>query len=207
MPVPRAGAGMCPGAPFLASPKKEGKEGDPSLRPLRGAKGKPAAGRLRVRRGTRFAAAQRRSDNHGESDHEAWAHGRPCHPRNRPPQAQPAGGEQPNSHWVVAALDPARKLRPARGTAPDEMGPSEAMARNGCSCLAPHPSVCAEERSGQRIRARDCLSEAQRSEFERDPAGREHRRLPNEAQGRRQWGRLFAYFFGEAKKVKSPPGR
>ena len=43
---------------------------------------------------------------------------------------------------------------------------------------SPIPSVCAEERSGQRIRARDCLSEAQRSEFERDPAGREHRRLP-----------------------------
>ena len=42
----------------------------------------------------------------------------------------------------------------------------------------PRPSECAEERSGQRIRARDCLSEAQRSEFERDPAGREHRRLP-----------------------------
>ncbi len=42
----------------------------------------------------------------------------------------------------------------------------------------PLPSVCAEERSGQRIRARDCLSEAQRNEFERDPAGREHRRLP-----------------------------
>ena len=43
---------------------------------------------------------------------------------------------------------------------------------------SPIPSVCAEEHSGQRIRARDCLSEAQRSEFERDPAGREHRRLP-----------------------------
>ena len=40
------------------------------------------------------------------------------------------------------------------------------------------PSGCAEERSGQRIRARDCLSATQWSEFERDPAGREHRRLP-----------------------------
>ena len=48
---------------------------------------------------------------------------------------------------------------------------------------SPIPSVCAEEHSGQRIRARDCLSEAQRSEFERDPAGLEHRRLP-EAQRR-----------------------
>ena len=47
----------------------------------------------------------------------------------------------------------------------------------GCS-FPGFPSGCAEERSGQRIRARDCLSATQWSEFERDPAGREHRRLP-----------------------------
>jgi hypothetical protein len=51
-----------------------------------------------VRRGTRFAAAQRRSDNHGESVHEAWALRRPCHPATAPPQAQPAGGGQPDIH-------------------------------------------------------------------------------------------------------------
>ena len=48
---------------------------------------------------------------------------------------------------------------------------------NGCP-IRGFPSGCAEERSGQRIRARDCLSAVKRSEFERDPAGREHRRLP-----------------------------
>ena len=58
----------------------------------------------------------------------------------------------------------------------------------------PRPSECAEERSGQRIRARDCLSEAQRSEFERDPAGREHRRLPrSEAQGTQTVGSPFLW--------------
>ena len=58
----------------------------------------------------------------------------------------------------------------------------------------PHPSVCAEERSGQRIRARDCLSEEQRSEFEREPAGREHRRFPrSEAQGTLTVGSPFLW--------------
>ncbi len=54
---------------------------------------------------------------------------------------------------------------------------SEAMARVDVRSRG-FPSGCAEERSGQRIRARDCLSAVKRSEFERDPAGREHRRLP-----------------------------
>ncbi|MBA4061969.1 MAG: hypothetical protein C0470_16690 [Verminephrobacter sp.] len=85
---------------FFASPKKSTqKKGDPqSATPaLRyGANLRRCA--CGVRRGTRFAAAQRRSDSHGESDHEAWALRRPCHPATTPPQAQPAGGEQPNSH-------------------------------------------------------------------------------------------------------------
>jgi hypothetical protein len=40
------------------------------------------------------------------------------------------------------------------------------------------PCGWAEERRRRRIRARDCLSAVQRSEFERDPAVVEHRRLP-----------------------------
>ncbi len=74
---------------------------------------------------------------------------------------------------------------------------------------SPIPSVCAEERSGQRIRARDCLSEAQRSEFERDPAGREHRRLPrSEAKGSQTGGRPFFgdFLSAKRKKVTAPPG-
>ena len=67
---------------------------------------------------------------------------------------------------------------------------------------SPIPSVCAEERSGQRIRARDCLSEAQRSEFERDPAGREHRRLPEAKRRDADSGVAFSLvtFFRRSKR-------
>ncbi|ABE41989.1 hypothetical protein Bpro_0022 [Polaromonas sp. JS666] len=69
--------------------------------------------------------------------------------------------------------------------------------------LSPTPSVCAEERRARRIRDRDCLSEVQRSEFERDPAWPEHRRLPvakrRDADSRVAFS--FAYFsLGEAKE-------
>ncbi len=54
-----------------------------------------------VRRRTHCALSALRSDNCGESVHEAWALRRPCHPTTAPPQAQPAGcwaAEHPNSH-------------------------------------------------------------------------------------------------------------
>ena len=72
------------------------------------------------------------------------------------------------------------------------------------------PSGCAEERRVWRIRARDCLSEVKRSEFERDPAKPEHRRLPrSEAQGTQTVGSPFLWFlsFGDAKERDSPAGR
>ena len=69
----------------------------------------------------------------------------------------------------------------------------------------PIPSVCAEERSGQRIRARDCLSEASSSETPLDAstAG-----CPvAKRRGRRQWGRLLLpSFLGDARKEGAPPG-
>jgi hypothetical protein len=68
---------------------------------------------------------------------------------------------------------------------------------------APTPCGCAEERRSRRIRDRDCLSGVKRSEFERDPAWTEHRRLPV-AKRRDAATRVafsFAYFsFGEAKE-------
>jgi hypothetical protein len=71
----------------------------------------------------------------------------------------------------------------------------------------------AEERRGKRIRDRDCLSEVQRSEFERDPACLEHRRLPRSAaQGTQTAGRLSFGDFSLAKQRKvtcrrAPPGQ
>ncbi len=68
------------------------------------------------------------------------------------------------------------------------------------------PSVCAEERSVSRIRARPCLSEASLGETPRNAstAG-----CPQRSGGRRQWGRLsFAYVsLAKQRKVGRPPGR
>jgi hypothetical protein len=111
-----------------------------------------------VRCGTHCAPGALRSDSRSESDNEAWALRRPCHPATAPPQAQPQGwvAKQPNSQTakqpssqaairVVAVLDPvsvapsARRLRLRSG----------AMQRDGpCGCWLPRPSVCAEERRG-----------------------------------------------------------
>ena len=74
----------------------------------------------------------------------------------------------------------------------------------------PCPSGCAEERRFWRIRARVCLSEVKRSEFERDPAKPEHHRLPrSEAQGTQTVGSPFLWFlsFGDAKERDSHAGR
>ena len=134
-----------------------------------------------MRRGTRFAPAARRSDNHGESDHEARALRRACHPATAPAQAQPKGGgartaEQPHGSSLrstrhrlrpVPAVAPsARRLRP-RSWAERSNGP------NGC--LVPNP-LCM--RRGAQGLADQGSRLSERSEFERDPAGREHRRLP-----------------------------
>src|SRR3989344_1638859 len=111
MPVLRAEAGTRPGgrgAGFFFCPKKKHqkkkapprrasylffapqkkstkKKGAPQSAPPSLCEGANLRrGGCGVRRGTRFAAAQRRSDNHGESVHEAWALRRACQPRNRP---------------------------------------------------------------------------------------------------------------------------
>ncbi len=67
------------------------------------------------------------------------------------------------------------------------------------------PSGCAEERSVSRIRARSCLSEASSARPRETRAPQVAR---SEAEGRRQWGRLFfAYFLlAKQKKVGPPPG-
>ncbi len=51
-----------------------------------------------VHRRTRCAPAALRSDNCGESVHEAWALRRPCHPAPCAPQAHPEGTRESNIH-------------------------------------------------------------------------------------------------------------
>ncbi|PLC03775.1 hypothetical protein CY658_17135 [Variovorax sp. RO1] len=69
----------------------------------------------------------------------------------------------------------------------------------------PTPSVCAEERSVSRIRARPCLSEASLGETPRNvsTAG-----CPQRSGGTQTAGSPFfcLRFFGEAKKSRSPAG-
>ena len=186
VPVPRAGAGMCARRRTFFScvaKKRRQKKATPSLRPLRDAKGQTCAGAvagcavelaLLLRSAARTTTASQLT-RHARIDAHA-------HPATAPPQAQPDGGgqlnsqtaKQPNSHTGHCCARPslrsAWRLRPS--------GSGRAQRRPVWLSGFGFPSGCAEERSGQRIRARDCLSATQWSEFERDPAGREHRRLP-----------------------------
>ncbi|HAU56650.1 MAG TPA: hypothetical protein DCW87_03240 [Comamonadaceae bacterium] len=76
----------------------------------------------------------------------------------------------------------------------------------GC-WTAPTPSVCAEERRGWRIRARDCLSAAGASSSETPPAPSTAGCPVAKRRGRRQQGRLLLpSFLGETRKEGAPPG-
>ena len=147
----RAGAGSRPASDLLsfASPKEsKQRKGDPqSATPSRSEGANLRRGDCGVRRGTRFAAAQRRSDSRGESVDEAAAHLRDCHPATAPAQAQPegVGAEQPNIRTatrVIAALDLAWTAPGASGGAQRE---AHAPARRGRAkqwpegMSAPHP--------------------------------------------------------------------
>ena len=136
----RAEAGTRPGGrpPFLCATRKEAKKRAPQS-------AAPCGANLRrgvcgVRRVTHFAAAQLRSDKRGESDDEACARRRPCHPANTPPQAQPEGGGQPKSQTAKQPHGPL--LRSAQSAqrvalAPGRCGPSAAMARVGVRLRVP----------------------------------------------------------------------
>ena len=159
---------------FLRRQEKKAKEGDPqSATPALRYGANLRRGGCGVRRGTRFAAAQRRSDNHGESDHEARALRRAGHPANTLPQAQPEGvgsqtAKQPHGPLLRSAQSAQRAA-----LAPGRCGPSEAMARMDVRFRGPF-----RMRRGAQRPADQGSRLFERSEFERDPAGREHRRLP-----------------------------
>ena len=164
----------------FAKRKSPKKRRPPVCDPCAALRGKPAAGRLRGApwNSLRCCAAPlgqpRRVSSRGMRAPPRMLTPQP--PRRRRSQ-QGVGHpniQQPNSHTGHCFARP--HLAGASATrcanwAERSNGP------NGCP-LPGFPSGCAEERSGQRIRARDCLSATKWSEFERDPAGREHRRLP-----------------------------
>ena len=130
-----------------------------------------------------------------------------AHPATAPPQAQPAGGgqpniqttEQPNIHsgHRCARLGP----RSAWRLRPRERG--RAKQRPVWMFFPLCPSGCAEERRVWRIRARVCLSDAQRRELSETPPNPSTAGCPvAKRRGRRQWGRPFFGSFLSATRKK-----
>jgi len=195
----------------FAKRKSPKKRRPPVCDPFAVRRGKPAAVRLRGAPWNSLCAGARRSDSHGESAHEAWALRRPCSPRNRPAAGAASRGgtsEHPNSQHPFGPLLRSASSRGRKSHALRKLG--RAKQRPEWMFCSPCPSGCAEERRVWRIRARDCLSEVKRSEFERDPAKPGHRRLPrSEAQGTQTVGSPFLWFlsFGDAKERDSHAGR
>ena len=114
------GRGTCS---LLRQRKVPKRKATPSLRPLRCAKGQTCVGAVAGCAVELALRCARRSDNHGESVHEACALRRACSPRNRPAAGAASRGgqpdiQQPNSHTGRRCARPgfrsARRLRPRR---------------------------------------------------------------------------------------------
>jgi hypothetical protein len=122
-----------------------------------------------------------------------------AHPTSAPPQAQPEGGGKEHGPSLRSAWR-------ARRAAPAPLGAERSDGPWG-SWAAALPSGCAEERSGQRIRARDCLSAAGASSSE-TPLAASTAGCPQRSGGTRPAGSPFLCLlsFGEAKESESPAG-
>ena len=192
MPGLRAGAGICARRRTFFScvaKKRRQKKATPSLRPLRFAAGQTCVGALAgcavelallLRSAARTATASQIT-KHGRTG----AHATPQPPRRRRSQQ---GVNTPTAIRVVAALDPACAVPCARRLRPQQRA-ERSNGPNGC--LAAHP-LCMRRGAQRPADQGSRLSE--RSEFERDPAGREHRRLPrSEAQGTQTVGSPFLW--------------
>ncbi len=147
-----------------------------------------------LKRSVRTAAASQMT-KHGRFD----AHATPQPPRRR---RSHRGWTAENSHTghrcARPGLHSARRMRPRDGAERSD-GPK------GCWLFGcPISSVCAEERSGQRIRDRDCLSAASLSETPLDAstAG-----CPKRSAGTQTVGSpSFAFFSWRRKKRRCPAG-
>jgi hypothetical protein len=179
MPVFSAGAGTRPGGrgtcSLLRQRKVPKRKATLSLRPLRGAKGQTCAVAVAGCAAELALRCARRSGSRGESDHQAAAHLRDCHPAAATAQAQPEGGGSRTATRVVAALDPGRTALSASGghqrEAPTHAKWGRAKQRPEWMS-APHP-LCM--RRGAQRPADQGSRLFERSEFERDPAGRTSR--------------------------------
>ena len=193
----------------LLRQRKEPKKGDPTGRvPCAALRGSLRCSGLGRRCGTRCAPAALRSNNRSESVHKAWAC---CAAQARPSPCASRHGQRGSREQHGPSLRSASKS-----------GFQPKAERSDGPCVPPHPSVCAEARSGrgERVRRRtrtqrdltrrSCLSGGPqaRSEFCGAPRPRAPQLARSEAEGRRQQGRLsFAYFsLATQRKVGAPPG-
>ena len=205
---------------FFASPKKsKQKKGDPqSATPsLRYGANLRRVG-CGVRRGTRFAAAQRRLDNHGESVNEACALRRACSPRNRPDAGAASRGwtaEQPHGPSRCSAPSRRRKRHALRRLGRATRWPVWMSAPRVpfCACREARGRGCVRvpkdirtsctdspqlfERSAQRAASSAVAPPARASQVARSAAKR-----------RAQQGRLLFgdFLLARQEKVTAPPG-
>ena len=135
-------------------------------------RGKPAASRSRGAPQNSLRAGALRSNNCGDSVHEAWALRRPCSPRNRPAAGAASRGGEPNiqtaghpfgpslrSAWPAprVALAPASWGRAQRSEAKarvDVLSPLPLWMRRGAQGLADQGSRLSERSETERVRAR-----------------------------------------------------
>ncbi len=203
----------------FAKRKSPKKRRPPVCDPFAVRRGKPASSRLRgapwnslcAARAAQTATASQFT-RHGRCDAHA-------HPATAPPQAQPAGGGQPNIHsgHRCARLGPrsAWRLRPRRRAERSD-GPcglrvfNPLLAAPAAGCL--RGGMRAPARMLRELTRRVCPNGAPqaRSELRGAPRKRPDAGLPrSEAQGSQTEGRLsFAYFsLAKQRKVSRPPGR
>ena len=204
----RAGAGCSPRRArhfsLLRQRKVPKRKATPSLRPLRCATGQTCGGALAgcavelallLRSAARTATASQIT-KHARSDARAT----PQPPRRRRSQQ---GVNSQTAIRVVAALDPKKAAPCARRLRPQQ----RAERSNGPRGCWDPPPLCMRRGAQRPADQGSRLSE--RSEFERDPAGREHRRLPRSAaQGTQTVGSpSFAFFSWRRKKRRCAAGR
>ena len=172
------GLGPAADSLFFASPKKsKQKKGDPAVCDPCGANLR--RGVCGVRRGTRYALARCARTTTASQITKHAREGAHAHPANAPPQAQPDGGgqlnsqtaKQPNSHTGHCCARPS--LRSARRLRPGGVGRAKRWPVWMSGFRVPF-----RMRRGAQRPADQGSRLSERSEFERDPAGREHRRLP-----------------------------
>ena len=146
---------------FFASPKKsKQKKGDPqSATPSRCEGADLRRGGCGVRRRTHFAASQLRSNNCGESDYEARALRRACHPTTAPPQAQPEGlgSRTANSQTALRAIAALGPVCAARGACARETGAERSDGPCGCPPGSLHDAPRRAGRGAARARQRPCF--------------------------------------------------